>query len=467
MNLEESERTFTRYPDQGGITGELVDYAMSCMRYPNRQLGTIISHAVISVLGGRVAYVHEMGGLVLTAKVYGRSTIGKGSIKKIIMKILNQLASGNLATTVSSRYLGAYYYTSIKNMVTEMLGQESNANKGIPEAPPKPSLLSIRTESGQTDMSSAGDMSRVRAFELELATESGPDGYIPAGAQNDKIPALYSPANTIIRESVYEIQVLADLQAKTAVSGNEGRASHVIIDPYKPARNIRTDNAIPSRVRENLLMLHKKAAAAPQRINEPYPRDKWIVIKFKNEAYLYAEEERWRNLENNAAAREDHQTSTFYGRLLERASSWAGRLALLENPDDPVITDSMLDVAVKSLEGEHFTYARKTADESNPWDKIVLRVLQVISAPEDHATLRDKNNFKIKYDKMFAANAIQLSRLMIVLRASPVAKEMMKDNHFQKNLLTHLQTVDIIEVDQAESAVAWNVKGKVLRKVNV
>ena len=56
------------------------------------------------------------------------------------------------------------------------------------------SLLSVRTESGQGDKSTAGDMTRVLLYELELATESGSQGYVSSGGQNDKIPALFSQA---------------------------------------------------------------------------------------------------------------------------------------------------------------------------------------------------------------------------------------------------------------------------------
>ena len=64
-------------------------------------------------------------------------------------------------------------------------------------------------------------------------TQSGPQGILLSGGQNEKVKPAYSPAATIIKESVGDIQKIADSINMTSVTGEAGRFNHILIDPHK------------------------------------------------------------------------------------------------------------------------------------------------------------------------------------------------------------------------------------------
>jgi hypothetical protein len=329
------QRVFTDYPMQSGMMEEIITTCMEWMPYPNRQIATIAAHALISVLGGRVYTLPSGSGIVLTALVTGRSTIGKSFIKKFCIHVLNNFQLAGCA----SQFIGSHYYTSSKNLIEEL--KESGT------------LLSIRTESGQTDKSTAGDMSRVMMYELELATESGLHGYISSGGQNDKIPPLFSPSVTTIRESVAEIQNEADLINATTIAGAAGRRSHVLIDPIKVRATEPRKTTLPKDVKKLIQILYSFADMSERKNVTSYLEDKfWIKVEFDDNSYLESKAYEWLTLENEAAAEESHFKSTFYGRLGERLPSWAARLAICDNPKKPIITNRHIDIAERSLLAE-------------------------------------------------------------------------------------------------------------------
>jgi hypothetical protein len=91
--LTDDVRVFTDYPEQGGMMEELIQLCLRWMPYPNRQIAVIAAHTLISTLGGRVYTLPSGSGIVLTALVTGRSTIGKKFHKEIRDLGVKQLSS--------------------------------------------------------------------------------------------------------------------------------------------------------------------------------------------------------------------------------------------------------------------------------------------------------------------------------------------------------------------------------------
>jgi hypothetical protein len=339
---KELTRVFTDYPDQGGMMEEIVQCCLDWMIFPNRQIAVTAARTFISTLGARVYTLESGKGIALTALITGRSTIGKSNIKKFFLWLMDNFQLNK----TSQEFLGAQYYTAVKNMVKDLNS--------------KYSLLSIRTESGQSDKSTAGDMSRVMAYELEFSTESGSQGYISAGAQNEKIEALFSPGVTTIRESVAKIQSEADILNQTVVSGVAGRRSLILIDPIKGKKNLRPITEIPPKIRKLVLELYKIAAVNERKdCSKPLTKNLWITFKFNDKVFLHELEKKWLKLENKAATLENDFESTFYGRLYERVPAYAGILAVAENPLKPVITNEQLKIAEKSLLAELNAYNKQ------------------------------------------------------------------------------------------------------------
>ena len=444
--LSDSARIYTAYPNQRSVMEELVQTCLKWMPYPNRQIAVIAAHSLISVLGGRVYTLENGSGIVLTALVTGRSTIGKSFIKKFCIFCLNNFQLAN----VSQDFIGSHFYTSSKNLVQEL----SEAG----------SLLSVRTESGQSDKSNAGDMTRVLMYELELATESGSAGYVSSGGQNEKIPSLFSPSVTTIRESVAQIQNEADLMNTTAISGVAGRRSHVLIDPIKPSFNENQLRELSSNIKSLILSLYKKAANEQRKkVTEPLPKNLWTIITYKNPQYLAKKRRDWINKENQAAMQQMHFESTFYGRLGERLPSWAARLAIVDNTENPIITNEHIDIAEESLIAE--LSASNLQQDSGELDSDINQTAAFVidlfrgDMTENKSLLNDKNG------EMLKDGACELHRIMNRARSrGSYKKAASRIPQIDNILINTLKTRGLTELTKDESKEKYGYGGRVLKR---
>jgi hypothetical protein len=445
--LTNENRVYTDYPNQQGMMEEIIDTCMKWMPYPNRQIAVIAAHSLISTLGGRVYTFENGSGVVLTALVTGRSTIGKSFIKKFCIFALNNFQLAN----TSQDFIGSHFYTSSRNLVQEIEKAGS--------------LLSVRTESGQSDKSNAGDMTRVLMYELELATESGRSGYVSSGGQNEKIPNLFSPAVTTIRESVAQIQNEADILNATAISGVAGRRSHVLIDPIKGSYNEAQIKSLPGRIKSLILELYKQAANEQRKtITSPLPNDLWVTITYENPIYIAERRKQWIKKENRAAAKHSHFESTFYGRLGERLPSWAARLAICDNPSNPIITNQHIDIAEASLIAE--IDASNAQQNSGELDSDINQSANFIidlfrGDMTQNKSLSSKTNGKILKD-----GACELHRIMNRVRQRGSYKKAAAHiPNVDQILLNTIKTRGLIELTREESVEKYKYRGRVLKRV--
>jgi len=443
---QDNDRPYTKYPDQGGVMEDMVSLCMSWMRFPNRQIAVTACHTLMSTLGGRVYTLRSGGGIVLTILVTGRSTIGKSNIKKFCVFTLNNF----MLNKVAGEFIGSHYYTSGANLIKEMCKVGS--------------LLSVRTESGQSDQSQAGDMKRVALYELELATESGADGYISSGGQNDKIPDLYSPAVTTVRESVAEIQNSADKLNQVAVSGTSGRRSHVVIDPVKPPPNRNRISKLPDWYKKLIYKMYRLSKDERRKeVEKPLPENAWVYIDFEDSNYLDDKAIDWIKKENEAAKKRDHLTSTFYGRLYERIPSFAARLAIAENPDKPIITNKQIDIAEESLFAEVSAFIKQEQD-SDPWDMVIQKIVDIFSGDLMKTPYKSIKNYTSAI--MLKAGVIPWSPIRNVIYKMEEFKALKASNpNFEHILRTKLEYNNIIELSKEESVKLFRSRGKLFRRV--
>lgn len=445
---DNNDRNYTRYPDQGGMMEKIVQSCMDFMVFPNRQIAVTASHALISTLGGRVYSVPNGGGIVLTALITGRSTIGKSFVKKFCVFALNKFIMGGHA----SDFLGSHFYTSSKNLVKE-LGQTG-------------SLLSVRTESGQTDQSTAGDMKRVMVYELEMSTESGPSGYISSGGQNDKIEELFSPAMTTIRESVAEIQHEADTGNQVNVSGISGRRSHILIDSVKAESNDNPITVLPKPIAKCLLSLYTLAKDERRKdLSKPLADEVWVHCKFENPAYFKELSGGWREKDNEAAQIKDHYRSTFYGRLYERVPAFAARLAIVEDAKKPIMTNEHLDIAVASLtaEMEAIIGQQASGELDGPWGQLTSAIMKHFKGD---MTQSNVSAVKRCNKKMLQDGGLNLTWLLnSMAKTSEPYKFLKQDKNFHQSLKSHLEGMDIEHVSKAESLEKYGTRARIFRRV--
>jgi len=439
-------RVYTRYPDQGGVMEHLIKACMDWMLYPNRQIAVTAAHALISTLGGRVYDLPTGSGIVLTTLITGRSTIGKSNVKKFCTWALNNFMLGAAA----SQFIGSHFYTSSKNLVKEL--QESG------------SLLSVRTESGQGDKSMAGDMTRVLLYELELATESGSQGYVSSGGQNDKIPALFSPSVTTIRESVAQIQNEADVVNATSVSGVAGRRSHVIIDPIKGPFNHAQLSALPANIKSLILSIYKMASDERRKnIEEPMSPDLWVKIDYKDPSLNQYKLEEWRAIENEAAKADNHFKSTFYGRLGQRVPAYAARLAICDNPVSPVITAEHMSIAEASLIAEFEAHhgQQMSGALEDPWSATARKIKELFMGDMEANKLLNSGTRNKQLLRDGCASWTAISHCIRYLDCLKIIK---KTPNYRYYLTQRLEEEGIVVLDKKTAREIYHAGGIVLKR---
>ena len=442
------KRIYTNYPEQSGMMGMIVDSCLAWMPYPNRQIATIAAHALISTLSGRVYTFNDGSGVVLTALVTGRSTIGKSFIKKFCMHALNNFQLARCA----HQFIGSHFYTSSKNLIEEL--KESGT------------LLSVRTESGQSDKSQAGDMTRVMLYELELATNSGMSGYVSSGGQNDKIPALFSPSVTTIRESVAEVQHEADLQNAAMISGVSGRRSHVLIDDIKPEQNMDREFNLPKEMKKLLATLYKFADMSERKNVTSYLENKfWIKIGYEDREYLRHKQSEWLDLENKATEDRNAFASTFYGRLHERLQSWAGRLAICDDPSNPIITRDHINIAEASLlsELEAVTAQKESGMLDGDIQQSVNFIMRMFKGDMTKNTSLSSTHKK-HHQRMLLNKAIKMSVAFNQLRQRNCWKAAFAKNQNAENVIkSQLKSCGVNILTPQESKEQFNFNGYILQ----
>ncbi len=359
--LEKEHRKFediyTNYPHQGGTMEELVNFCMRWMLFPNRPLAVVACHALLAGIGGRTYTLEGSGsGITLQAQVTGRSAIGKESVKDFIIFMLNNCGLNKY----SPNFVGSAYRTSVKNVIRDLEVSGS--------------CVCIDTESGLSGQSKAGDMHRVNMLEHSFATNSGINGSFVGGGQNEEIKAIYSPALSIVQESVPQTQKIANNEKLSMVTGKHGRQNHIIAPEIKPYRNQDRLTEIPKKLKK-LINKMCNIALDPVRkeLHEPLHESKWIIIKYADFEYLQSRYNYWVDKENEGVKNQDPFTYTYYGRLHEKVPAFAGRLAIADNYKNPIITNEHIDLAEKSLEAEIKTYVKqeKSGRFDDDWSVLV------------------------------------------------------------------------------------------------
>lgn len=452
--ISTEKRIFTEYPNLGGRMEEMVQEFMQWCPVPNRQIAVLSVRALIATMGGRVYSLPGGGGIALTALLTGRSTIGKSFIKKYI----NWVLSAGRLQNYSADYLGAQLYTSAKNFIEDYLSKNS--------------LLSIRTESGQSDGSNSGDMSRVRVYELEASTNSGPAGYISAGGQNKQngkevLPALYSPSITTIRESVAKIQNDADVLNQSTVSGIAGRRSVVIVDPIQAYYNT-NQLKLPSEKTKRLIDQLNKIASEECRKNPTVPMkpEHWIEIKYEDPEYLISRHRVWTDKNNAAYLADDELTATMYGRLGERIPAFAACLAIVENPLTPVVSTKQFQIAEQCLINEQtaLNAANANGDAEGPWTAVERKIKEIFSGDLTRHVKRYPATQQKKALKELKDGCLGMSPLSIIIQHLEAYKLVKSKPGFTREFESRLENLDIHKLSTGECQASYGHRRKTFKR---
>ncbi len=450
-NKNIAENIHTIYPQQDGVMEDLVQFIMNWMMFPERSIAIISSHIIISCLGGRTYTLPDGGGITINALITGDSTSGKSFIRKSCMYVLDNFYMFNkVITPKSSFFVGDAYYTSYKYYVDDILK--------------KPNLISFINESGHMDQSSAGDMVRVKALELELATNSGKYGYISGGGQKEKVPALFSPAVTCIRESVPEVQFKADIKNKSTISGVAGRRHHIILPEFRGYKNYNRKQNIPQHIRKKLKQLFDLYQNdGRSKVISPISQELWVHVKYEDIDYIQKLEKEWIDKHNMYKKAGDKFSATFYGRLFEKIPGWAARLAIIENPNKPVITNNQLDIAYKSILIELSTYKDQLSigKLDTDLDKVINKIQEIFSGD-----LLRHNSLKRRCSKKMLKDGVAMwSLIILMLKRNDSYKNASQEYpHLPRLIQDKIKDIGLEIINKTEAADKYNTRALLVRR---
>lgn len=459
-NNEETEKkdiadAYTKYPNQEGVMEEIVQSCLDYSVYPSRPLAVLAGHALISLFCGRSHCDENDIGIVFTCLLTGRSTIGKSFAKKYIKFVLNNFdcikTGGKLIPRHhASEYVGSGYYTSVKNMEAELSRM--------------PSMISFVSESGHMGKSKAGDMPRVAALEFNLATETGPEGSIESGGQNDLVAPMYSPGFTCFKECTPKVQRELDIANSSDETGVEGRRSHAIMNPIRPVRNYNRIKDLPDTLRKLCMKLHTFAKATErQKLSEPH--SSWIIAKSEDPLFMRKKEAEFRVKGDEAHMRGDEFTATYFGRLEAKATAWATRLAIAENPDYPLITNQHYEIALESLMAEHRALLHQfdSGELDTSWPQIIPRIVSFFKGN----MTKNKTLKSLCPGKMLDDHAATWTSLRACLggKNNPILKELMLRDNFPLSLEKHLRLEGIVKLHDDEAKAQYG-RANVFKRID-
>jgi hypothetical protein len=442
----DSSLVYTQYPSQGGVMEEIVQSCLNYSVYPSRPLAVLAGHALISLFCGRSHCDENEIGVVFTCLLTGRSTIGKSFAKKYIKFVLNNFdcikTGGKLIPRHhASEYVGSGYYTSVKNMEAELSRM--------------PSMISFVSESGHMGKSKAGDMPRVAALEFNLATETGPEGSIESGGQNDLVAPMYSPGFTCFKECTPKVQRELDIANSSDETGVEGRRSHAIMDPIRPVRNYNRIKDLPDKIRKLCMKLHTYAKST-ERLKLSEPHSSWVIAKSEDPLFMRKKEDEFRTKGDEAHMRGDEFTATYFGRLEAKATAWATRLAIAENSDYPIITNQHYEIALESLMAEHKSLSAQFEDGSldSSWPQLISRIVKLFKGDmTKNKTLSTRCSYEML--KNYTASWSQI-QTCLGGNNNPVLKELKSRDGFPLALEKHLKMEGITRLSDEEARAKYN-----------
>lgn len=267
-----------------GLIGKMAKEMYEMSHYPNRTISTITAIAFVAGIAGRTYNVSGTG-LNIYATLLMNTGQGKDIMNKVISRTLVQLSP-----TAGRTFLGSSRYTGPKALWNDL-------NEGM-------SKISIMTEAGILNGSTAGDRNGLQRALLNLFTSSGKnDIVLPEGfsKQEDSLKALRAPAMSLILESTPKVFVDEMIKNGGDVNGDLARMWFVRINGDKPYMNRKRRADFSEDVKARIKSLIKQCSKL-QAENADLSAVK--EIKIPEEVYSYADH--FVDVENDAARSGEH-----------------------------------------------------------------------------------------------------------------------------------------------------------------
>lgn len=324
MHLQKSNVEFPP-----GKIGELCEEILDMAPYPNREIALSGAMGLVAGIIGRTYNVIGMG-LNLYIAILADSGIGKANLKDSINLALR---AGGGKFNLGHSFVGRSRFTGPKAIFDMLAG-------GL-------SRVCIIEESGLIAESKAGDGAGITRALLDLYTScgygkwAGDEGY---SDKNNNIPALHSPALSIVNVSTPK-SFLRALKSKSAdVSGEVARLWMMRQTGEKPYlnRNRRTDFSP-----KQLAILGKLITTC---IQFQKAEDELQVIRLSISDEILNRCDYWVDLENRFIREQDHLRRTLCSRAFAKIVKMAGVCSVYNGKDH--IGKEEYEWAEKTIKGE-------------------------------------------------------------------------------------------------------------------
>lgn len=388
-------------PFPPGLMGKLCEEILEMAPYPNREIALAGAIGLVAGITGRAFNVLGMGLNVYIA-ILADSGIGKANLKDSVNIALRGAGPYNVGAT----FIGRSRFTGPK-AIFDML------SKGM-------SRICIIEEAGLMSESKAGDQSGITRALLDLFTSSGygkwagDEGY---SSKDDSIPALHSPALSIVNVSTPK-SFLSALKAKSAdVSGEVARLWMMRSIGEKPYLNTKRRRDFGPEMIKQLGLLIKESINFQQPDSELDPREIEIPESF------YEDANKWVDRENNFYREGNHLKRTLCSRAWAKIIKLSAIVSLFNGKT--TVGEAEYRWAEASILTELNTISDSFAHESSD----DLTKLSVIVAAAIYKSVKQKMKEKKKNssDIMSKNNCFTYYAIGQILRNNTVLSEIDDD----------------------------------------
>ena len=432
-----------------GLLGEFANNAFNHLQYQYREMAVVMAISIVSGITGRKFNISNTG-LNLYFTILADSSVGKGSIKSFINRIV---ADEKLLGEASSffRYGGV---TSGKALLNQLTNSRSH--------------LRIVDEAGVASLSKSGDPATANAAYLDLWAVSGrydfADGKDYVGGEDNSIKSIRAPALSVLNVSTPDAYKEVFYKSNAIDNGMAARISIVNIDRYvKHNRKSRFD------IHEDVINKLKYLAHVCSEVQAVDDPKSWDLIMPQSLFDEYQDLRDQFDRKKMELASERDNMASIYGRANLKMARYMGIATVFnKNKDDPecLVVDreaydwayDMIQYEIQNMEkfftGKYF---------GNEFQEAIMRGKELIVK-----LMKGKysgKNTKLS-DKMKADQVFTISVFKKVCSSTRLIKELDDDPKYrstpvsgaEKILKSMIAVGDVLELEKRQVEVKYGFK---------
>lgn len=242
---------YTDMPMPPGGLSKIVDFVMSIMRYPNKDIAIPVAEHIVSTFGG--GHWHLMGNtttrkrIVLAAQGTGKSTIGVALDKIFTFFDSPVPTKGNMPRLSGTRsYIGSDSFSF------------SVQHKQIEDHRVRSFIVN---EAGAAGSSKSGDIGTLKAYQLDVLSRKASSSYEPkkysANNKSIELKTVYGGVWVYFHESTISSYIDLLTNSQAFINGDLSRSDLFFINPKIDIDNINMNHSFQTLTEEQAKILSK------------------------------------------------------------------------------------------------------------------------------------------------------------------------------------------------------------------